>query len=145
MGALLQRRTGLPLQLLAAGPGGVGPLSTLAQAYEVQAVIFFRDPAVGTPPAPDFADLLQVCDAQEIPLATNAATATALLYFLHTSPDRGGLVARPWGRVLAAPGPAPARILISTELATTLASPRVSVGDAAPAARTYTPPYRSSG
>ena len=70
-------------------------MGVLAADSGVQAVIFFRD----TDPAghePDFTGLLAVCDAEEIPLATNRATAQALLYFLLNSPDRALVTARPW-------------------------------------------------
>ena len=42
---------------------------------------------------------LKVCDIHEIPVATNRATAEALIYFLLNSPDRGAITARPWGFV----------------------------------------------
>jgi methylglyoxal synthase len=104
-GRIVQKWTGLKVHLLEHGPeGGDQQIGVLAAANEVQAVIFFRDPlAVGNenePVAePDFADLLQVCDLREIPMATNRATAEALLFFLLHSPDRAIVTARPWGFV----------------------------------------------
>lgn len=114
--SLLQRRTGLPLHVLDPDPSGATPLGQLTQAHEVQAVIFFRDPAAAGPHEPSFAELLHVCDAHEIPLATNAASAAALLYFLGSSPDRGVILARPWGWVSTDAAPPLARLLISTDL-----------------------------
>lgn len=97
-GALVGRRTRLKVDLLEPGPaGGDQQLGALAEASEVQAVIFFRDPVAAGLHEPDFVDLLRVCDTQEIPLATNRATAEAILYFLLTSPNRGAILARPWG------------------------------------------------
>ena len=96
-GTVVQRRTGLRVQLLEPGPlGGDQQIAELA-AHEVQAVVFFRDPLAQAHGEPDFTQLLDVCDSREIPLATNRATALALLYFLLNSPDRGAIIARPWG------------------------------------------------
>ena len=95
-GSAVRKRTGLPVQLLEHGPaGGDRQLGELAAENQVQAVIFFRDPEAGGY-EPEFSGLLAVCDAEEIPLATNRATAQALLYFLTTSPDRAFVTARPW-------------------------------------------------
>ena len=96
-GSLVRKRTGLPVELLKHGPaGGDRQLGSLAADSEVQAVIFFRDPdAAGY--EPEFTGLLAVCDAEEVPLATNRSTAQALLYFLTNSPDRAVITARPWG------------------------------------------------
>ena len=103
-GALLKRRTGLPVQLLEHGPlGGDRQLSELAEDNEVQAVIFFREPVTVSSHEPDFSDMLRVCDTQERLLATNRATASALIYFLQTSPNRGAIAARPWGIVPTSP------------------------------------------
>jgi methylglyoxal synthase len=102
-GSIVKRRTGLPVRLLEAGPlGGDRQLGEITADNEVQAVIFFRDPVGADQHEPDFADLLRVCDLQEIPLATNPASAEALLYFLMHSPDCAAIVARPWGFVVPA-------------------------------------------
>ena len=99
-GKLVHKWTGLKVHLLEHGPaGGDRQIGELAAANEVQAVIFFRDPVTPQPHEPDFAALLKVCDLREIPLATNRATAEALLFFLLHSPDRGVVTARPWGLV----------------------------------------------
>lgn len=99
-GTIIQKQTGLRIELLEHGPaGGDRQIGQIAADSGVQAVIFFRDPISPGPHEPDFADLLTVCDAQEIPFATNPATAQALLHFLQTSPDRGVVCARPWGLV----------------------------------------------
>ena len=96
-GSLVRKRTGLPVHLLKHGPaGGDRELGVLAADSEVQAVIFFRD-TDHAGHEPDFTGLLAVCDVEEIPLATNRATAQALLFFLTNSPDRAVITARPWG------------------------------------------------
>ena len=103
-GRMVRKWTGLSVHLLEHGPqGGDRQVGQLAAANEVQAVIFFRDPRAVGSNEPDFADLLSVCNTQEIPLATNPATAEALLYFLLNSPDRGVITARPWGIVHGEP------------------------------------------
>jgi len=99
-GSLIKKRTGLKIHLLEPGPeGGDRQIGELAEEGEVQAVIFFRDPVSPAHYEPDFTDLLRVCDTREIPIATNRATAEALIYFLQTSPNRGEVTARPWGIV----------------------------------------------
>lgn len=103
-GRVVQKWTGLKVHLLepecAAEPeGGDEQIGVLAAANEVQAVIFFRDPLAVGANEPDFGGLLQVCDLREIPVATNRATAEALLFFLLHSPDRAIVTARPWGLV----------------------------------------------
>ncbi len=99
-GTLLQKRTPLAIRLLEHGlAGGDQQVRRLAEEHGLQAVIFFRDPSGPSTYEPSFAGVVQVCDSQEILLATNAATAVALLHFLRTSPDRGLIAARAWGRV----------------------------------------------
>jgi methylglyoxal synthase len=96
-GTLINKRTKLPIHLLEYGPlGGDRQIGVLAAENEVQAVIFFREPDARED-EPDFADLLRVCEQEEIPLATNRSTAEAILYFLQNSPRRGIIAARPWG------------------------------------------------
>src|SRR5688500_6443602 len=98
---LLRQRTGLPVDMLEHGHlGGDLQIGALATAHEVQAAIFFRDPITVARHEPDFADLLRVCDEQEIPLATNRSSAKALIYFLENSQDRALIAARCWGFVL---------------------------------------------
>ena len=107
----------LPIGLLDHGlAGGDQQLSRLAEEHEIQALIFFRDPAGGGPVEPNFACLLQICDSRDIPLATNAGTAEALLYFLRTSPDRALIAARSWGQNPAPPREPWGRNLITSDL-----------------------------
>jgi len=110
-GSLVKQRSGLPVHLLEHGPaGGDRQLGALAEDNEVQAVILLRDPVSPGPNEPDFADLVRVCDTREIPLATNRATAEALVHFLQTSPNRGAVAARPWGLVRADEGIPPSGV-----------------------------------
>lgn len=99
-GSLVHKRTDLNVHLLERGSsGGDLQIGALASSHEVQAVFFFRDPNGASLGEPDFADLLRVCDTRQIPLATNRASAEALIYFLQYSPERGVIAARPWGFV----------------------------------------------
>lgn len=103
-GSLVHRRTGLNVHLLERGSqGGDLQMGALVASNEVQAVFLFRCPAGAGPDEPDFVDLLRVCDTHQIPLATNRASAEALIFFLQFSPERGAIAARPWGLVLPTP------------------------------------------
>jgi len=48
----------------------------------VRAVIFFREPLTAQPHEPDVSALLRVCDVHNIPLATNPASAAAIVQWL---------------------------------------------------------------
>lgn len=82
-GRVLHERTGLPIELMASGPMG-GDLQVGARITEerVLAVIFFRDPLTAQPHEPDISALLRICDVHAVPLATNLATAEAVLAWL---------------------------------------------------------------
>ncbi|MFM7918784.1 MAG: methylglyoxal synthase, partial [Planctomycetaceae bacterium] len=43
------------------------------------AVLFFRDPLTAQPHEPDVSALMRVCDVHNVPLATNPATAAAVI------------------------------------------------------------------
>jgi methylglyoxal synthase len=45
----------------------------------LDAILFFRDPLGKQPHEPDIEMLMRICDAHDVPLATNPATATLLL------------------------------------------------------------------
>ncbi|MBI3468920.1 MAG: methylglyoxal synthase [Planctomycetes bacterium] len=79
-GALLTRELGIEVERVAHGPEG-GDLiigGRVAQG-QVAAVIFFRDPLTAQPHEPDVSALLRVCDVHNVPLATNAASAEAIV------------------------------------------------------------------
>jgi methylglyoxal synthase len=98
-GALLRHRTGLDVTLLRGGPGADHEqLSELVAEEEVQAVILLRDPSAQDAHNPDVMALLDVCDAHQIAVATNLASASALLHYLSTHPDRMLYPALAWGR-----------------------------------------------
>ena len=46
---------------------------------DCDALVFLRDPLTAQPHEPDISALLRICDVHDVPLATNVASATALL------------------------------------------------------------------
>jgi methylglyoxal synthase len=82
-GALIEQQLGLTVERVAHGPHGgdliIGGRVALGQ---VHAIIFFRDPLTAQPHEPDVSALLRVCDVHNIPLATNLATAEAIVALL---------------------------------------------------------------
>jgi methylglyoxal synthase len=88
-GRFVQDRIGLPVRLMMSGPlGGDQQIGALVASGDVQAVIFLRDPLTAHPHEPDVSALLRVCDVHNVPLATNLATAEALLRLLF---ERAGI------------------------------------------------------
>ena len=82
-GLLLEQELGIQVERVAHGPHG-GDLVIGARVTEgfVGAVLFFRDPLTAQPHEPDVSALMRVCDVHRIPLATNAATAEAVVAHL---------------------------------------------------------------
>ena len=79
-GKMLHERLGLNVERVAHGPFG-GDLIIGGRVSEgtVKAVLFFRDPLTAQPHEPDVSALMRVCDVHKIPLATNRATAEAVV------------------------------------------------------------------
>ena len=87
-GQLIHERTGLSVQLLQSGPlGGDQQVGALVANGIVDAVIFLRDALTAHPHEPDVSALLRVCDVHNIPLATNLATAEAVLHCIIDTPE----------------------------------------------------------
>jgi methylglyoxal synthase len=87
-GQLMQGRTGLPVTLLQSGPlGGDQQIGALVANGEVNAVVFLRDPLTAHPHEPDVSALLRVCDVHNVALATNLATAEAILHLMAEHPE----------------------------------------------------------
>ncbi|MBE9478144.1 MAG: methylglyoxal synthase [Chloroflexi bacterium] len=90
-GQLIQSRVGLPVTLMQSGPhGGDQQIGALVANGDVRAVIFLRDPLMAQPHEPDISALLRVCDVHDVPLATNLATAEAVLHLLFEHPEALG-------------------------------------------------------
>ncbi len=82
-GQLVQGRTGLPVTLMQSGPhGGDQQIGALIANGDVRAVIFLRDPLMAQAHEPDISALLRICDVHNVPLASNLATAEAVLHLL---------------------------------------------------------------
>jgi methylglyoxal synthase len=82
-GQAIQARAGLAVTLMQSGPhGGDQQIGALVANGDVSAVIFLRDPLMAHPHEPDVSALLRVCDVHNIPLATNIASAEAVLCLL---------------------------------------------------------------
>lgn len=93
-GQIVQRRTGMAVTLMESGPlGGDQQIGSLVTSGLVKAVIFLRDPLTAQPHEPDITALMRVCDVRNVPLATNLASAEAVLHFLfeHSETSRRNL------------------------------------------------------
>ncbi len=87
-GQMVTARTELPVTLMQSGPlGGDQQIGAMVADEQIDAVIFLRDPLTAHPHEPDVSALLRICDAHGIPLATNTATAEAILHLLTEHPE----------------------------------------------------------
>ncbi len=87
-GRLVSEATGLNIvKFLSGGHGGDQQIASRIACNEIDLLLFFRDPIKINPGEPDEAGLLRLCDVHNIPVATNIATAEALIHAL----DRGDL------------------------------------------------------
>ncbi|MCL2204009.1 MAG: methylglyoxal synthase [Defluviitaleaceae bacterium] len=87
-GKTVEDATGLPVNKYLAGHlGGEHQMSAQAALNDIDLVVFLRDPLYPKQYEPDINSLLRLCDVHNIPLASNLATAEALLLAL----DRGDL------------------------------------------------------
>ena len=87
-GKLVSEATGLHIQrYLSGSQGGDQQIAARISCNEIDVLIFFRDPLTPHSHEPDVNDIVQLCDKYNIPIATNIATAEALILAL----DRGDL------------------------------------------------------
>lgn len=85
-GQRINQATGLTVECMASGPlGGDAQISARVVAGDVAAVIFLVDPLYAQPHEPDIRALLRVCEVYNVPLATNVATAEAVVAQLQKS------------------------------------------------------------
>ena len=78
-GKLVAEATGLDVQRFLTGPqGGDQQIGARITYGEVDMVIFFRDP-LAVDPQNELMSLLRLCDLNNIPMATNVATAEMLV------------------------------------------------------------------
>lgn len=82
-GGILQDKAGLTVERVLSGPlGGDQQIGARVAQEKVLAVIFFRDPLTAQPHEPDVSALTRLCDVHDVPLATNPASAAALMLWL---------------------------------------------------------------
>lgn len=87
-GKQVSEATGLSIQqYLTGSQGGCQQIGAKISCNEIDLLIFFRDPLNRKPSEPNETDLLRLCDVHNIPVATNIATAEALIMAL----ERGDL------------------------------------------------------
>ena len=87
-GRLIEEATNLPVHKYLAGHlGGTQQLGAQIEHNEIDLVIFLRDPLTAKSHEPDVNSIVRICDANNIPLATNLATAELMIKAL----DRGDL------------------------------------------------------
>lgn len=87
-GKRLQESTGLDVERKQSGPlGGDMQIGAEIADETCDGVIFLRDPLTAQPHEPDITALLRICDVHAIPLATNLASADAVLDELVRSLD----------------------------------------------------------
>jgi methylglyoxal synthase len=79
-GKLLIDKTGLDVDRQLSGPiGGDAQIAAQVAEGRVSAVFFFIDPLGKHPHDPDIQMLMRICNVHDVPLATNLATANAII------------------------------------------------------------------
>lgn len=87
-GKMVAEATGLNVQrYLSGSQGGDQQIAAIISCNEIDLLLFFRDPISVKPHEPNDMNLLRLCDVHNIPVATNIATAEALIHAL----ERGDL------------------------------------------------------
>lgn len=87
-GKMVAEATGLNVQrYLSGSQGGDQQIAARMSCNEIDLLLFFRDPISVKPHEPNDMNLLRLCDVHNIPVATNIATAEALIHAL----ERGNL------------------------------------------------------
>jgi methylglyoxal synthase len=79
-GRLLTESANLDVERMLSGPiGGDAQIAAKVAEGKIAAVFFFVDPLGKHPHDPDIQSLLRICNAHNIPLATNPATAAFVI------------------------------------------------------------------
>lgn len=87
-GKMVAEATGLNVQrYLSGSQGGDQQIAARISCNEIDLLLFFRGPISVKPHEPNDMNLLRLCDVHNIPVATNIATAEALIHAL----ERGDL------------------------------------------------------
>lgn len=85
-GHIVSEATGLKIQCLYSGHGGLEQVESMISCDELDLIIMFRDPS-NPKGQPEEGNLMRLCDVHNVPFATNIATAEALVHAL----ERGDL------------------------------------------------------
>ena len=97
-GKMVTEATGLKIQrFLSGAQGGDQQIASRIACNEIDMLLFFRDSLTPKPHDPSDMHLLRLCDAHNIPFATNIATGEVLIHGL----ERGDLE---WRNLLREPG-----------------------------------------
>ena len=86
-GRMIQEATGLQVHLLYSGSGGVEQVESMVSCDEIDLIMLFRNGIGSNTDSAEENSLLRLCDVHNIPVATNIATAEALIHAL----ERGDL------------------------------------------------------
>lgn len=87
-GQIISEATGLTItKFLGGSQGGDQQIGARIACNEIDLLLLFRDPLNPKPGEPSDANLVRLCDVHDIPVATNIATAEALIHAL----ERGDL------------------------------------------------------
>ena len=87
-GKIVSEATGLDITCFLSGvQGGDQQIGSLVACNEIDMLLAFGDPLNPKEQEPKVNDLLRLCDVHNVPVATNIATAEALIHSL----DRGDL------------------------------------------------------
>ena len=82
-GKLVAEATGLRIfRFLSGEQGGAQQIASRIACNEIDLLLLLRDPLTMKPNEPDEANLVRLCDVHSIPVATNIATAEALIHAL---------------------------------------------------------------
>jgi len=82
-GKIVAQNTGLVVQCyLSCSRGGDEQISARVSCNEIDLLLFFRDTISSKPHEVSESNLMRMCDVHNVPLATNIATAEALIHSL---------------------------------------------------------------
>jgi methylglyoxal synthase len=85
---VVSEATGLQIEkYLSGSQGGDQQIGSRIACDEIDVLLLFRDPISPNPGEPNENNILRLCDVHNIPVATNIATAEALIHSL----ERGDL------------------------------------------------------
>ena len=84
LGNLVEDATGLPVNKVLTGPyGAEDQIAARISCDEIDILLFFRDPLTPSTHRNEESGILRLCDVHNVPVATNIATAEALIHSLN--------------------------------------------------------------